>query len=309
MAVNISAQMVGDLKKKTGAGLMDCKRALVEAEGDVEAAVKLLRERGMAVAAKKADRIAAEGLVAIMKDGNKTAMVEVNSETDFVAKNATFVEFVNGILRTILAFQPKDIAELNACKFDGTEFTVEATVKDKIFTIGENLTIRRFVIVDGVTSTYIHGNGVTGVIVKFEADDVCANNAGFAEFAKNIALQLGAYPTQYLDPASVPANVIAEETNIIKEQLKNDPKNSSKPDAILEKIATGRLGKFYEQNCLTEQAYVKDDSMTVAKYVAASAKEFGGNIKIAGFERFERGEGIEKKVDNLDEEVAKMLGK
>lgn len=309
MAVNISAQMVGDLKKKTGAGLMDCKRALVEAEGNVDAAVKLLRERGMAVAAKKADRIAAEGLVAIMKDGDKTAMVEVNSETDFVAKNATFVEFVNGVLRTILAFQPKDIAELNACKFDGTEFTVEATVKDKIFTIGENLTIRRFVIVDGVTSTYIHGNGVTGVIVKFIADDVCVNNAGFAEFSKNIALQLGAYPTQYLDPESVPANVIADETTIIKEQLKNDPKNASKPDAILEKIAAGRLGKFYEQNCLTEQAYVKDDSMTVAKYVAASAKEFGGNIKIAGFERFERGEGIEKKVDNLDEEVAKMLGK
>ena len=309
MAVNISAQMVGDLKKKTGAGLMDCKRALVEAEGNVDAAVKLLRERGMAVAAKKADRIAAEGLVAIMKDGDKTAMVEVNSETDFVAKNATFVEFVNGVLRTILAFQPKDIAELNACKFDVTEFTVEATVKDKIFTIGENLTIRRFVIVDGVTSTYIHGNGVTGVIVKFIADDVCVNNAGFAEFSKNIALQLGAYPTQYLDPESVPANVIADETTIIKEQLKNDPKNASKPDAILEKIAAGRLGKFYEQNCLTEQAYVKDDSMTVAKYVAASAKEFGGNIKIAGFERFERGEGIEKKVDNLDEEVAKMLGK
>ena len=309
MAVNISAQMVGDLKKKTGAGLMDCKRALVEAEGDVEAAIKLLRERGIAVAAKKADRIAAEGLVAIMKQGTKTAMVEVNSETDFVAKNATFVEFVNGILRTILAYEPADLAALNACKFDGTEFTVEATVKDKIFTIGENLSVRRFVIVEGVTSTSVHGNGVTGVIVKFDADDVCVKNEGFAEFAKNIALQLGAYPTQYLDPASVPASVIAEETAIIKEQIKNDPKNASKPDAIIEKMATGKLGKFYEANCLTEQAYVKDDSMKVSAYVAKTAKEFGGNIKIVGFERYERGEGIEKKVDNLDEEVAKMLGK
>lgn len=309
MAVNISAQMVGDLKKKTGAGLMDCKKALVEAEGDVEAAIKLLRERGVAVAAKKADRIAAEGLVAIMKQGNKTAMVEVNSETDFVAKNATFVEFVNGVLRTILANSPADIAALNASKFDGTEYTVEATVKDKIFTIGENISIRRFVVVDGVTSTYVHGNGVTGVIVKFEADDACVNNEGFAEFAKNIALQLGAYPTQYLDPASVPASVIAEETAIIKEQIKNDPKNASKPDAIIEKMATGKLGKFYEANCLTEQAYVKDDSMKVSAYVSKTAKEFGGSIKIVGFERFERGEGIEKKVDNLDEEVAKMLGK
>ena len=309
MAVNISAQMVGDLKKKTGAGLMDCKRALVEAEGDVDAAIKLLRERGIAVAAKKADRIAAEGLVAIMKDGDKTAMVEVNSETDFVAKNETFVEFVNGVLRTIIANNPKTIEELNACKFDGTEFTVEATVKDKIFTIGENISIRRFVVVNGTTSTYVHGNGVTGVIVSFDADEAAVNNAGFAEFSKNIALQLGAYPTAYLNPESVPANVIADEMAIIKEQIKNDPKNASKPEAIIEKMATGKLGKFYEQNCLTDQAYVKDDSMKVKQYVDSCAKEFGGKIIITGFERFERGEGIEKKVDNLDEEVAKMLGK
>ncbi|MBQ0124912.1 MAG: elongation factor Ts [Clostridiales bacterium] len=308
MAVNISAQMVGDLKKQTGAGLMDCKRALVETEGDVDAAVKLLRERGMAAAAKKADRIAAEGIVAIMKDGNKTAMVEVNSETDFVAKNATFVEFVNGVLRTILANNPADLDALKACKFDGTNETVEETVKYQIATIKENITLRRFVVVEGTTSTYVHGNGVTGVIVKFEADDAAKNNAGFAEFSKNIALQLGAYPTLYLDPASVPASVIAEETEVIKNQIKNDPKNASKPEAIIEKMATGKLGKFYEQNCLTEQAYVKDDSMTVSKYVASCAKEFGGNIKIAGFERFERGEGIEKRVDNLDEEVAKLIG-
>ncbi|MBQ0010489.1 MAG: elongation factor Ts [Ruminococcus sp.] len=306
---NISAQMVGDLKKRTGAGLMDCKKALVETEGDVEAAIKLLREKGLSAAAKKADRIAAEGVVAIMKDGNKTAMVEVNSETDFVAKNATFVEFVQGVLRTILSENPADIAALNACKFDGTEFTVEATVKDKIYTIKENIQIRRFVVVEGLTSTYVHGNGVTGVVVKFEADDACANNAGFAECTKNVALQLGAYTTPYLDPESVPASVIAEETAIIKEQLKNDPKNASKPEAILEKIAVGRLGKFYEQNCLTEQAYVKDDSMTVKQYVDSCAKSFGGKMRIAGFERYERGEGIEKRVDNLDEEVAKLINK
>ena len=309
MAVTISAQMVGDLKKRTGAGLMDCKRALVESDGDVDAAIKILREKGLAVAAKKADRIAAEGVVSIMKNGDRTAMVEVNSETDFVAKNATFVEFVKGILRTVLEFEPKTMEELNTCKFDGTQYTVEEAVKDKIFTIGEKISVRRFVVVEGTTSTYIHGNGVTGVIVKFDADEKAVSNEGFAEFSKNIALQLGAYPTQYLDPASVPESVLKEEKEIIKEQIKNDPKNATKPAAVIDKMVIGKLGKYYEQNCLTEQLYVKDDSMTVNKYVAACAKEFGGAIKIVGFERYEKGEGIAKREDNLDEEVAKMLNK
>ena len=160
---NINAKMVGDLKKQTGAGLMDCKKALVEADGDVEKAVKILREKGLAAAAKKADRIAADGLVDILKDGDVTAMVEVNTETDFVAKNETFKEFVKGLLRTIVANRPADIDALNACNFDGTDFTVEATVKDKIFTIGEKISVRRFAVVEGTTSTYIHGTGVTGV--------------------------------------------------------------------------------------------------------------------------------------------------
>ena len=153
----ISAQMVGDLKKKTGAGLMDCKRALVETNGDVDAAIKLLREKGLAAAAKKADRIAADGLVSVLKDGNTVAMVEVNSETDFVAKNATFVEFVQGILRTIIANKPENLEALRACKFDGTEYTVDETVKDKIYTIGENITLRRFAVVEGITmATRLH---------------------------------------------------------------------------------------------------------------------------------------------------------
>ena len=220
----ISAQMVGDLKKKTGAGLMDCKKALVETQGDVDAAIKLLREKGLAAAAKKADRIAADGLVSVLKDGNTVAMVEVNSETDFVAKNATFVEFVQGILRTIIANKPATIAELNTCKFDGTDFTVEATVKDKIYTIGENITLRRFVVVEGITSTYIHGNGSIGVIVKFDVDAATAEKAEFVEFAKNIALQAGAYATPYLDRDHVPASAIAEEKEVIMGQIKNDPK-------------------------------------------------------------------------------------
>ncbi len=306
---NISAQMVGDLKKKTGAGLMDCKKALVETNGDVDAAIKLLREKGLAAAAKKADRIAADGLVSVLKDGETVAMVEVNSETDFVAKNATFVEFVQGILRTIIAFKPADIAALNACKFDGTEYTVEETIKDKIYTIGENITLRRFAIVEGITSTYIHGNGSIGVIVKFNVDAATAEKPEFVEFAKNIALQAGAYATPYLDRDHVPASAIAEEKEVIMNQIKNDPKNASKPDAIIEKMAMGKLGKFYEENCLVDKEYIKDDSMKVSAYVASVAKALGTSISIASFERFEKGEGIEKREDNLGDEVAKMLGK
>ena len=306
---NISAKMVGDLKKKTGAGLMDCKRALVETDGDVDAAIKILREKGLAAAAKKADRIAADGLVSVLKDGNTVAMVEVNSETDFVAKNATFVEFVQGILRTVIAFKPATIEELKACKFDGTEYTVEETIKDKIYTIGENITLRRFTVVEGITSTYIHGNGSIGVIVKFDVDAAVAETAEFVEFAKNIALQAGAYATPYLDRDHVPASVIAEEKEVIMGQIKNDPKNAKKPENIIEKMAVGKLGKFYEENCLVDKEYIKEDNMKVSQYIANTAKALGTSIKIASFERFEKGEGIEKREDNLGDEVAKMLGK
>ena len=306
---NISAKMVGDLKKKTGAGLMDCKRALVETDGDVDAAIKILREKGLAAAAKKADRIAADGLVSVLKDGNTVAMVEVNSETDFVAKNATFVEFVQGILRTIIANKPANLEALRACKFDGTEYTVDETVKDKIYTIGENITLRRFTVIEGITSTYIHGNGSIGVIVKFDVDAAVAETAEFVEFAKNIALQAGAYATPYLDRDHVPASVIAEEKEVIMGQIKNDPKNASKPAAIIEKMAIGKLGKFYEENCLVDKEYIKEDNMKVSQYIANTAKALGTSIKVVDFARFEKGEGIEKREDNLGDEVAKMLGK
>ena len=306
---NISAKMVGDLKKKTGAGLMDCKRALVETDGDVDAAIKILREKGLAAAAKKADRIAADGLVSVLKDGNTVAMVEVNSETDFVAKNATFVEFVQGILRTVIAFKPATIEELKACKFDGTDYTVEETIKDKIYTIGENITLRRFTVIEGITSTYIHGNGSIGVIVKFDVDAAVAESEEFVEFAKNIALQAGAYATPYLDRDHVPASVIAEEKEVIMGQIKNDPKNAKKPENIIEKMAVGKLGKFYEENCLVDKEYIKEDNMKVSQYIANTAKALGTSIKVVDFARFEKGEGIEKREDNLGDEVAKMLGK
>ena len=306
---NISAKMVGDLKKKTGAGLMDCKRALVETDGDVDAAIKILREKGLAAAAKKADRIAADGLVSVLKDGDTVAMVEVNSETDFVAKNATFVEFVQGILRTVIAFKPATIEELKACKFDGTDYTVEETIKDKIYTIGENITLRRFTVVEGITSTYIHGNGSIGVIVKFDVDAAVAESEEFVEFAKNIALQAGAYATPYLDRDHVPASVINEEKEVIMGQIKNDPKNAKKPDSIIEKMAIGKLGKFFEENCLVDKEYIKEDNMKVSQYIANTAKALGTSIKVVDFARFEKGEGIEKREDNLGDEVAKMLGK
>ena len=303
----ITASQVAELRKKTGCGMMECKKALVEADGNMDEAVKVLRERGLAVAAKKADRIAADGVVDIMTVGNCTAMIEVNSETDFVAKNETFKAFVKTLLESIIANKPADVETLMASKYLDTDLTVEAKMQEMIFTIGEKLSIRRFVIVDGITSTYIHGMGSIGVIISFEADDVCVNNAGFAEFAKNIALQAAAYPVAYLDKDSVPASVIEEEKAILLTQISNDPANAKKPDAIKEKMVLGRIGKYYDQNCLMEQQYVKDDSMKVKAYVDETAKEFGGSIKVLGFVRFEKGEGIQKREDNLAEEVSKMV--
>lgn len=304
---NISAKDVAELRKQTGCGMMDCKNALVEAEGDFDKAIKVLREKGMAATAKKAGRIAAEGIVAIKTLGNDTAMVEVNSETDFVAKNASFQEFVSGILDAILANKPADIDALMQCKFNA-DTTVEAELQEKTYTIGEKLSIRRFVIVEGTVSTYIHGMGVTGVIVKFETSDAIKEKEEFKEFAKNIALQVAAYNIPYLAKEDVPASVLAEEKEIILTQMKQDPKMANKPEKVLEGIVMGKLNKYYENNCVLEQAYVKDDSMTVAKYVQATAKALGGDIKVVSFVRYEKGEGIQKREDDLAAEVAKMVG-
>ena len=303
----ITAKMVSDLRAKTGVGMMECKKALNEANGDFDEAVKILREKGLSVAAKKAGRVAAEGVVDIMVEGNTAVMIEVNSETDFVAKNETFKEFVRGLEKTLLATRPATVEAFLAEKFDDN-FTVEAKLKDMIFTIGENMNIRRFVIVDGVVSTYIHGNGGTGVIVKFNADDAAANNAGFAEFAKNIALQIAAgNPPAYVSRDQVPASAVEEEKAILIAQIKNDEKNAKKPEAIIEKMVTGKIGKFYERVCLVEQAYVKDDDMKVGEYVAKCAKDFGGEIAIDSFYLYEKGEGLEKREDNFGDEIAELL--
>ncbi|MBE6595784.1 MAG: elongation factor Ts [Ruminococcaceae bacterium] len=305
---NITAKDVAALRAQTGLGMMDCKKALVEAEGDVEKAVKILREKGLATAEKKAGRIAAEGRVDVLTKNGYTAMVEVNSETDFAAKSDAFKEFVTGVLETIIANKPATVEELLALNYCDTAETVQKTLIEKIAMIKENLSIRRFVLVEGITSSYIHGFGSTGVIVKFCTD--VADKAGFAEYAKNIALQIAAgNPPQYVNIEDVPAEAVAEEKAVLIAQMKNDPKNANKPDQILEKIVSGRLGKFYERVCLVEQGYVKEDSMTVGAYTKATAKELGGDIKICSFVLYEKGEGIEKKEDNFAEEIAKLTGK
>ena len=302
---NISAKDVAELRKQTGIGMMECKKALVEADGDFEAAIKLLREKGELKAASKiANRIAADGIVSIMKEGDLTAMIEVNSETDFVAKNESFQEFVKNLLKTILANKPANVEELMAAQYVEGGVTVDEKLKEEIFKIGEKLSIRRFALVEGLTSTYIHGAGSIGVIAKFDTD--CGDKDGFAEFAKNIALQIGAYPTPYLCREDVPASVIESEKEIIKAQLANDPKMANKPEKVLEGIIMGKLGKFYEANCLVDMAYVKEDDMTVAQYVAKTAKELGGKIAIASFCRFEKGEGIQKKEEDFAAEIEKL---
>lgn len=303
----ITAKAVAELRAKTGCGMMECKKALTEAEGNFDEAIKILREKGLATAAKKADRIAAEGVVDILRDGKTAAMIEVNAETDFVAKNETFVEFVKGLLRTVIANRPADVDALKALPFDGTSDTVADALVALIAVIKENITIRRFVVVDGQLNSYIHGHGTTGVVVKFDTDDATAATPAFAEMSKNVALQVAAMNCEFVNRDAVPAARLAEEKEIISSQIKNDPKNASKPDAIIEKMAVGKLGKFFEQVCLADQAYVKDDSMSVAKYVESVAKELGASITLVDFFRYEKGEGLQKREDNFAEEIASLV--
>lgn len=306
MAV-ITAKDVAALRAKTGIGMMECKKALVEADGDMEAAVKILREKGELKAQSKiATRIAADGLVDVMKEGDTTAIIEVNSETDFVAKNELFREFVKNLLKTIIANKPADVEALMSCKYAGEDCTVDEKLKEMIFKIGEKLSIRRFAVTEGITSTYIHGIGSIGVIVRFDTD--VADKEGFAQFAKNIALQVGAYTTPYINRDQVPASVLEAETAIVRAQIENDPALSQKPDAIKEKVAVGRLNKFYENNCLLDMEYFLEDSMKVGQYIEKTAKELGGKIVVAEMYRFEKGEGIQKKEEDFAAEIEKLAG-
>ncbi|MBQ3904911.1 MAG: elongation factor Ts [Eubacterium sp.] len=307
-----TAQDVKALREKTGVGMMECKKALVEADGDMDKAIDYLRERGLAAAQKKASRIAAEGVVLPYYDSasKKGVVVEVNSETDFVAKNEKFMGFVEGVAKTILATDPADVEALKEEKFDGTDRTVTETLNDLVLSIGENMKVRRFERMEGIVATYIHAGGAVGVMVGFDvADETKAADDEFVAMGKNVAMQIAAMNPAYLDEASVPAEVIEHEKGILAAQMKEDPKMASKPEAVLAKIAEGKMGKYYKENCLVEQEFVRGDIFqgSVKGYVDSVAKALGTDIKVNGFIRMMKGDGLEKREENFAEEIAKQI--
>jgi elongation factor Ts len=300
-----TAKDVAALRAKTGCGMMDCKKALASADGDLDKAIDYLREKGLAAATKKADRIAAEGLaVALLNESGDTGVaIEVNAETDFVAQNKEFQNFVDLCANTVMENNPVDLDALLQCKAAGSDETVDALLKEKILKIGENIKIRRFTRYEGVLGAYIHAGGKIGVLAKFDTSAEIAAKPEFKEYSKNICMQIAAMPPQYLDEASVPAEVVNHEKEILKQQIMD----SGKPANIAEKIVVGRLHKFFKEICLVDQAYVKDDSLSVGQYTEQTAKQLGGTIKILSYVRFEKGEGLEKRNDDFAAEVASMI--
>ena len=296
----ISAKDVMELRKQTDCGMMECKKALTEADGNFEKAIEILRERGLATAAKKASRTAAEGMVYAdyCPQCKVGVVIEVNAETDFVAKNDKFVAFVKEATQVIMKQNPADVEALMACKTEAGE-TVDEALKNLILVIKENIKVRRFASYEGHCAAYVHGGGTHGVIVKFDTTDEVAAKPEFVEFGKDIAMQIAAANPSYLNREAVPAEAIENEKKIIIAQMANDPKAANKPDAIKEKMATGRLGKFYKENCLVDQAFIKDGNMDVNAYVNATAKKLGGDIKIVEYTHFIKGEGLEKRVDDF----------
>ncbi len=299
-----TAKDVQALREKTGCGMMDCKKALSECDGNMDAAVDYLREKGLASQAKKAGRVAAEGTVcAIVKNG-VGAVLEMNAETDFVANGEPFKALAERIANIVIDQNPADMDALLACKEDGQ--TVEEMVQELFLAIRENIKVRRFERFEGKLVSYVHGGGKIGVMVKFDTE-LDGDNAELVVMGKNVAMQIAAMNPAYLDEASVPAEVIEKEKEILIAQMKEDPKMANKPDMVLGKIVEGKIGKYYKENCLVEQAFVMDGDLTVGKYVEKTAKELGADVKIASFVRFEKGEGIEKRVDDFASEVAGMI--
>lgn len=303
--MNFTAKDVQNLREKTGVGMMDCKKALAAADGDIDKAIDFLREKGLAAAAKKSGRIAAEGIVYTYYDDDAKCgvLVEVNSETDFVAKNDEFQNFVKSIAKTIAVANPADLDALAAEKLYGSDRTVAENLQDKILSIGENQKIRRFARMDGVVSTYIHGMGRIGVMVQFETTPEVAAKPEFAEYGKDVAMQIAAINPLFLNAESVPAETLEHEKKIMTEQVVAE----GKPAAIADKIVAGKIKKYYKENCLVEQVFVKNNDLTVAGYTAEVAKKLGGDIAIKSYLRFERGEGLEKRADNFADEVASMI--
>jgi len=306
-----TAQNVKELREMTGVGMMDCKRALAETDGDMEKAVMYLREHGLAAAQKKAGRIAAEGIAYAAVIDDVGVVVEVNSETDFVAKNEMFTGFVAGVAEIVAKKAPADLDALMACDYPGTEFTVAGQQQEMIVVIGENISVRRFVrYTEGLSIPYVHAGGKIGVIVNLETADISDIDA-VTELGKDIAMQIAAMRPLYLDTASVDAQELEKEKEIQLTKAIEENKAKNLPDdkarQIAEKMVVGRLNKFYEDICLMNQPFVKENKLTVEKHVQQVAKTLGGKITVKAFTRFEKGEGIEKKQDDFAAEVAKMV--
>lgn len=302
-----TAKDVKDLREMTGVGMMDCKKALTAADGDMDKAVEWLREKGLAAAQKKAGRIAAEGMAYSTVINGIGVVVEVNAESDFVAKNEKFIEYVTSVAEVVAKDDPADLDALFACKYPGSDMTVQEMQNEKVLVIGENIKVRRFArYADGFNVPYVHAGGKIGVIVNMVIDNI-TNVEKVTELGKDIAMQIAAMNPSFLDKSNVDQSTLDKEKEILLAQAKEDPKNTGKPENIIEKMVLGRVGKYYEENCLLQQAFVKENKISVEKHVAEVAKQLGGTIKINGFTRFEKGEGIEKRQDDLAAEVAKMI--
>ena len=303
----ISAKDVMELRKQTDCGMMECKKALTDAEGDFAKAVELLREKGLATASKKAGRVAAEGMVyaTACSECKVGVALEVNAETDFVAKNDKFVDFVKKVADVIIKENPADVEALMACKMG--EGTVDDALKNLILVIKENIKVRRFTRYEGVCAAYIHAGGTHAVLVNFDTTDEVAAKPEFAVYGKDIAMQIAAANPTYVCREEVPADVLDKEKEILLAQMANDPKTANKPEAVKEKMILGKVGKFYKEACLVDQPFIKDGGMDVKKYVADTAKALGGDIKIASFTHFTKGEGLEKRNEDFAAEVAAAI--
>ncbi len=303
-----TAQDVKTLREKTGVGMMDCKKALEACDGDMDKAVDFLRERGLAAAEKKAGRIAAEGMAYALSVDGIGAIVEVNAESDFVAKNELFVDYVEKVAQVVLEQNPADLDALFAAEYPGAGKSVQEVQNDKVLVIGENIKVRRFDrYADGVSAPYVHMGGRIAVLLNMEVADEFKNNEDVLELGKDLAMQVAALRPEFLDKSVVPAEFIEREKEVRVNQAKQDPKNANKPDHIMEKIVTGGLNKYLGEICLMQQNFVKDDKLSVAEHVKAVSKKIGSQIKVVGYVRYERGEGIEKRCDDLAAEVAKLV--
>ena len=300
-----TAADVKNLREMTGVGMMDCKKALAASDGDMDKAVEYLREKGLAASAKKAGRIAAEGMAYAAVIDGVGVVVEVNAETDFVGKNDKFVNFVKGVAATVAAEKPADLDALMACKFAGSELTITEQQQEMVLVIGENIKVRRFAFyTEGVSVAYVHAGGKIGVLVNLDTDLTAEQ---VEEMGKDAAMQIAALNPRFWDKSQVTEDVLENEKKIMLAQMANDPKMANKPEQVREKIVMGKLNKFYTENCLLQQEFVKDNELTVEKYLAAAAKAMGGKVTFKDAVRFEKGEGIEKKQDDFAAEVASMI--